>query len=235
MTKKSKKPRSCKRFSRQEDRLIKRIYPTFGGVTLLVGKLQRNHRSIVHRAARLGVKSGYRISSKELEVIRERYPKEGASAEIQKLLGVSKDRIIRAAIRHGISVDSGFFNRLFVNGLSPKFTGYEQISGTHFSCIRNNAKARNIKFNVTLKYIWDLFVSQKRLCALSGLALEFATRAGKYDGTVSLDRINSNRGYVKGNVQWVHKDVNYMKQDLDEQSFIQYCFAIAEHQTQLNP
>lgn len=48
------------------------------------------------------------------------------------------------------------------------------------------------------------------------------------EGTASLDRIDSSRGYVEGNVQWVHKDVNFMKQALSQERFVELCTLVAE-------
>ena len=39
----------------------------------------------------------------------------------------------------------------------------------------------------------------------------------------SLDRIDSKKGYVKGNVQWVHKTVNRLKMDLSEEELMYWC------------
>lgn len=39
----------------------------------------------------------------------------------------------------------------------------------------------------------------------------------------SIDRIDSSVGYVEGNMQWVHKDVNRMKQEFSESYFIETC------------
>jgi len=46
-------------------------------------------------------------------------------------------------------------------------------------------------------------------------------------GTASIDRKNSDLGYTKENIQWVHKDVNYMKMNLSEKYFIKLCKLIA--------
>ena len=46
-------------------------------------------------------------------------------------------------------------------------------------------------------------------------------------GTASLDRKNSSLDYTKDNIQWVHKDVNYMKMSLSEKYFIKLCKLIA--------
>ena len=40
-----------------------------------------------------------------------------------------------------------------------------------------------------------------------------------YKGTASLDRIDSTKGYVRGNIQWVHKDINWFKRDYPKISF----------------
>lgn len=47
--------------------------------------------------------------------------------------------------------------------------------------------------------------------------------------TASLDRIDSSKGYVLGNIQWVHKDINKMKLDYDQDYFIDICRRIAEY------
>ena len=39
--------------------------------------------------------------------------------------------------------------------------------------------------------------------------------------------IDSSKGYIKDNVQWVHKDVNFMKQSLPQEKFIDYCRKIS--------
>lgn len=39
----------------------------------------------------------------------------------------------------------------------------------------------------------------------------------------SKDRIDSNKGYVEGNVQWVCKEINFMKHALSESRFIELC------------
>lgn len=108
--------------------------------------------------------------------------------------------------------------------------GYGDIPKDFFSTIKRGAKSRDIKFDITIEYLWDLFIKQDKKCALSGLELSFSkTRKDTKSKSVSIDRIDSNIGYVKDNVQWVHKIVNIMKNKLDEQDFIFYCNKISEH------
>lgn len=117
--------------------------------------------------------------------------------------------------------------RKLVNKLSPAWNGIGDISGHHFASIKHNAKRRSIEFNLTKEYIWDLFVKQNKKCKLSGLDIHFTTHYTNGTFTASLDRIDSFKGYIEGNVQWVHKDVNQMKMDANQQYFLNLCQKIA--------
>ena len=114
-------------------------------------------------------------------------------------------------------------------GSHNNWKGCGDISGETFNKIKGCAKTRDIPFDLTIEYIWKLFLNQKKKCALTGLELKFRTSSYKYDGTASLDRIDSLKGYIEGNVQWVHKDINKMKQNLSDVDFIQYCKLVANH------
>lgn len=104
---------------------------------------------------------------------------------------------------------------------SKNFKGYEDISGVKWDYIKRNAKLRNLEITVSLKDIWDLYLKQNKRCALSNLKIDFIK-----ENSASLDRIDSTKGYIAGNIQWVHKNVNMMKRDLPEKLFIKYCTKI---------
>ena len=92
-----------------------------------------------------------------------------------------------------------------------------------------SAKKRNVSFFITYDYILDIFLKQNKKCALSGLPIKFWIKSkNSIDGTASLDRIDSTKGYVKDNVQWIHKDINYMKMDIEQQKFLEYCNIISQ-------
>jgi hypothetical protein len=108
-----------------------------------------------------------------------------------------------------------------------QWNGHGEISGGRFWAIKNGAKRRNIPFEVSIEYIWNLFLKQNRKCALSGCDLEFGLISKEY-GTASLDRIDNNVGYIEGNVWWVHKDINKMKNVFDLPYFIKMCNSISK-------
>ncbi len=106
--------------------------------------------------------------------------------------------------------------------------GVGEISGTYFNGIRNGAIARNLEFSITINDLWDLFLNQKRRCALSDILL--ISPMGRFaEFTASLDRIDPSKGYVLDNIQWVHKDINRMKQAFTKDHFIGLCKKIASH------
>ena len=49
--------------------------------------------------------------------------------------------------------------------------GCSNLSGTHFSAIKHGALRRNINFNLTPEFLWELFNNQKGLCALTGIPI----------------------------------------------------------------
>jgi hypothetical protein len=75
--------------------------------------------------------------------------------------------------------------------------------------------------------MWEIYEVQGGLCALTGEPLTFKNLNKGTDQTASLDRIDSSLGYVEGNVQWVHKDVNLMKNVLSQARFIELCSLVS--------
>lgn len=100
-----------------------------------------------------------------------------------------------------------------------------------WSIIVSGAKQRSLILNVTFEEVFTLLEKQNYKCALSGLPISIASSVvghRRNETTASLDRINNNQGYISGNLQWVHKDINFMKQDFENNQFIAYCKAVAK-------
>jgi hypothetical protein len=114
-----------------------------------------------------------------------------------------------------------------------KHRGVGHLTKTFYNYFNGVAKRRNIVFSVGINELWELALRQELRCALSGIVLDFPKFSDgcgnfKRSGhTASLDRIDSGRGYVTGNVQWVHKIVNIMKNGLSQNEFVLLCHAIA--------
>lgn len=107
---------------------------------------------------------------------------------------------------------------------------YKRITGAYWCHIRANAALRSLEFKVTPKEAWELWERQQGKCALSGQTLTFQGNKRKTQaGTASLDRIDSSKGYLPDNIQWVHKRINVMKSNLSDQEFIRFCKLVANH------
>jgi hypothetical protein len=89
---------------------------------------------------------------------------------------------------------------------------------------RIQAALRNLAWEVKGEYLADLLISQDYKCALSGWDID-AMEVNK--NTASLDRIDSTKGYIPGNVQWLHKMVNMCKQHYTQEQFVSMCISIS--------
>lgn len=116
-----------------------------------------------------------------------------------------------------------------IASLNPNWKGHNSITGEMFCNLKNKAKVRNIEFHITKEYLYELFIKQNRKCSLTNNEIFLPPPKYRNNGTASLDRIDSSKGYIEGNVQWVHKDINIMKNIFSEEKLIEYCKQIYLH------
>lgn len=112
------------------------------------------------------------------------------------------------------------------------------ISKSFWTRIVNGAIWRNLEISIDREWAYQLFLSQNKKCRLSDLDLTFPKNTKEMedgDGTASLDRIDSNKGYIPGNVQWVHKFVNKLKTDFPQETFLFLCKKISNHKYEPPP
>ena len=115
---------------------------------------------------------------------------------------------------------------------SVHWKGGRFVPGFFISKIKHknlHRRSKNIEFNLSYEYLDLLWEAQNGRCAYTGEKLDFGR--SKISGTASLDRIDSSMGYVEGNVQFVHKDVNIMKWNLSEERFIEICNKITKNRS----
>jgi hypothetical protein len=120
------------------------------------------------------------------------------------------------------------------------WTGYKEISGNQWCSLKMGAKNRNLDFEITIEEAWDLYVMQNKKCAITGLDIKMAKfgrnkrviKLEDFNGPylASLDRIDSSKGYVTGNVQWIVREINRMKLDIEEDLLFKLCELITQKQ-----
>lgn len=115
----------------------------------------------------------------------------------------------------------------------------ENLHNLFFNKIKKSAEQRNIEFSdeITLEYLWNLFLKQGERCALTGdknrkLLKNQCENGFKEDNDLSLDRIDSTIGYIPGNVQWVSKQINISKHILSSKEFIEMCRKVVNYANQ---
>lgn len=117
------------------------------------------------------------------------------------------------------------------------WSGHKNISGYYWRALRDGAKNRQIKFDITIKDGWDLFEKQNRKCALTNIDIWFDRNdegIKQREQTASLDRINSDKDYTIDNIQWVHKNVNIMKMSMSQNDIIYWARKISENFKNVN-
>lgn len=76
--------------------------------------------------------------------------------------------------------------------------------------------------DLTVDYLLQLYARQDGACYYSGMKMEFNSRGGPNDHTMSLDRLCPDKGYIQDNVVWCAYLVNTMKQTMSEQEFYSF-------------
>lgn len=121
-----------------------------------------------------------------------------------------------------------------------KIKGTKNIRLVYFNRMKQNSIKRNLDFSISIEFMQELLEKQNFKCALTGVPIEmelvnpstlyyFNRRKNKKLqkdvklNTASLDRIDSKKGYTIDNVQWVHKDINFLKMNFPEIEFFDWC------------
>lgn len=102
------------------------------------------------------------------------------------------------------------------------YFGFMDITGEYLAKVKASARARRLAYEVTAQYLWGIWLTQDGQCVYTGRQLTHGLDA-------SLDRIDSRLGYVEGNVQWLHKNVNKIKWEMSEADFLATCCEIVRH------
>lgn len=88
--------------------------------------------------------------------------------------------------------------------------------------IKRRAKNKNIPFDLDLEY---LFILAPFNCPVLGTPLAWCEKhdkRGPKNNSPSLDRIDPEKGYVKGNVMWMSQLANAMKNNATKEELKQF-------------
>lgn len=124
--------------------------------------------------------------------------------------------------------------RTAIKSPPPNIVKDKKLGITYYRLIGYSANKRELNLEVSLDFILKLLEKQNNKCALSGLPIRLTDdiQHNNKECTASLDRINSLLDYTEENVQWVHKDINRLKNNFDQEKFIEMCTLISEYNKQ---
>jgi hypothetical protein len=89
---------------------------------------------------------------------------------------------------------------------------------------------KGLEFDITPEYLMEIYNNQKGLCFYSGIKMELAIKGTTNNyNTLSVDRIDSSKGYVKGNIVLCCDCVNTMKMKLTTNEFLTVCKNVVNH------
>ena len=122
---------------------------------------------------------------------------------------------------------------------NPFWKGCGDIPSSLWTRYKHGAKQRGISFKLSLKDMRGQWERQNGICPLTGMKLVMLAsnsldgrKLGRYlDDTpvASLDRIDNMKGYEVGNIIWVHKTANTMRNAFDMRLFVSMCDLIAKN------
>lgn len=90
-------------------------------------------------------------------------------------------------------------------------------------------KRAELGFDLDIEYCIELLNNQNHKCAISGVSMTTITGEGQVNTNISIDRIDSSKGYVKGNIQFVCRIINIMKTNLSSSDFLEWCNIIVNN------
>lgn len=87
---------------------------------------------------------------------------------------------------------------------------------------KSRAKKKGKDFNITLEFLYNLLKNQDYKCIMTGIPLQ-ASKGGKDPYVISIDRIDSSKGYTKDNVALVTTIYNTCKNHYSIDNVIELC------------
>lgn len=156
------------------------------------------------------------------------------SAEVRRQRKRNPDREFFCSM-HCYAVHRGHVNlgtHLGRGNVSILRAGNRQDEFSPFRYFLLEARCRNVGTNLDLRYLQHLWAEQGGRCQVSGLRLALPRNSLEWERRThdpwkpSLDRIDSSRGYFKGNVRFVAVIANLARHRFSDEELVTFCRAV---------
>jgi len=159
--------------------------------------------------------------------------------DIQKIKAEYERRLKKKAVGFfcNLKCSGSFFNAKHLEKYKGNYShlkGYENNRLDEYSPFKyslNKAKSRSRErkeeTDLTLEYLKEIYDKQNGLCPYTNIKMEIPRSSQDEDikkspTKLSLDRIDPNLGYIKGNVEFVCYCINVMKNDFTKEKTLEF-------------
>ena len=104
---------------------------------------------------------------------------------------------------------------------------HKGINVSWFNKFEKNAIKRKIDFDITIDDVLKVYLDQGKVCSLSGIPIGWTMVEKSHN--ISIDRIDSKKGYSRDNIQLVYPKINMMKFTYSQDEFIDLCRLVSNN------
>ena len=104
---------------------------------------------------------------------------------------------------------------------------HKGINVSWFNKFEKNAIKRKIDFDITIDDVLKVYLDQGKVCSLSGIPIGWTMVEKSHN--ISIDRIDSTKGYSRDNIQLVYPKINMMKFTYSQDEFIDLCKRVSNY------
>lgn len=112
---------------------------------------------------------------------------------------------------------------------NDKKCGISTVLGRRYDSLKRRYSAKNREIGFDRSYLREVWDKQNGFCAISKIKMTHLLSTGSVKTNVSVDRIDSSKGYTKDNIQLVCAIINTMKMDMIMLEFIKYCKIVCDN------
>lgn len=102
----------------------------------------------------------------------------------------------------------------------------------HYRTIHNRSVERGIEMGISIDDLVNQWNIQGGICEFTGVELILSSYSKITKNPIysaSIDRIDSSKGYVNGNIRWVSRAINWMKNNMSDELTWKLCELISEN------
>lgn len=155
-----------------------------------------------------------------------------ANGEVRTCKGCGQVKPMEEFYFHKASLKSRVRKCKSCYGDQRKNVKIGSLDGRLRAIFSNAVERRHKGLDISLRDLHDLWEKQKGLCSYSGTPMTWDD-SNRYT-TASLDRIDSSKGYVRGNIALCCAIVNIMKNQMPLEHWLWWCRSIVATASKLS-